>query len=62
MTNRSGDVKLNGRKKRAAGPERKGKAMLQTQISRMKNKYRLLDLLRTTMPAASDAQQPARLQ
>ena len=62
MTNRSGDVKLNGRKKRAAGPERKGKAMLQTQTSRMKNTYRMFDLQRTTMPAANDAQQPVRMQ
>jgi len=60
MTNRSGDVRLNERKK---GPQaRKGKAMLQTQISRMKNKYRLFDLLRTTMPAANDAEQHIRLQ
>ena len=62
MTNRSVDVKLNEEKKRAAGPERKGKAMLQTQTSRMKNTYRLFDLQRTTMPAANDAQQPVRMQ
>jgi hypothetical protein len=53
MTNRGRDDKLNKRK-RAASPERKGRAMFQAQTSRSKNTYRLFNLRRTIMPAAND--------